>query len=105
MVEQAESWRRVHRMGSKEFICGGLESNTRIISHRQCTRTSGETTMMSSSEQVQRQADSALRGGLMDAYYVPNNNGGKVRFSSVQRAISLNLELNSRFGSGYSAKP
>jgi len=30
---------------------------------------------------------------------------GEVRFSSVQRGISLNLELNSRFGSGHVAEP
>ena len=30
---------------------------------------------------------------------------GKVQFSSVQRGISLNLELNSRFGSGHFAEP
>ena len=30
---------------------------------------------------------------------------GKVRFSSVQRGISLNLELNSRFGLGHFAEP
>jgi hypothetical protein len=29
--------------------------------------------MASSSEQGQRRADSALRGGLIDAYYIPNN--------------------------------
>ena len=33
------------------------------------------------------------------------SSGGKVQFSSVQRTISLNLELNSRFSSGHSAKP
>ena len=33
------------------------------------------------------------------------SSGGKVQFSSVQRTISLNLELNSRFGSGHSAEP
>ena len=31
--------------------------------------------------------------------------GGKIRFSLVQRTISPNLELNSRFGSGHSAEP
>jgi hypothetical protein len=30
---------------------------------------------------------------------------GKVRFSSVQRGISLNLEPNSRFGSGHLVEP
>ena len=33
------------------------------------------------------------------------SSGGKVRFSSAQRTISPNLELNSRFGSGHSAEP
>ena len=33
------------------------------------------------------------------------NSDGKVQFSSVQRAISLNLELNSRFGLGHFAEP
>ena len=31
--------------------------------------------------------------------------GGKVRFSSVQRAVSLNLELNQGFSSGHPAEP
>ena len=35
----------------------------------------------------------------------PGPSDGKVQFSSVQRAISLNLELNSRFGSGHFAEP
>ena len=77
-----------------------------LEARRWCTMWNNKTLILKDSNYMNPQVTEWVSVLLVSAFlYSGASSDGKVWFSSVQRGISLNLELNSRFSPGHFAEP